>query len=43
MQSLSKQGYTVLHWNDAGMAYWAISDLNADEMKTFAESYAGAK
>lgn len=43
MHSLSKQGYNVLHWNAAGMAYWAISDLNADEMKTFAESYASAK
>ena len=43
MQSLSKHGYNVLHWINGGMALWAISDLNATEMKTFAEAYAGAK
>jgi len=43
MQSLSKHGYNVLHWINGGMAFWAISDLNATEMKTFAEAYAGAK
>jgi anti-sigma factor RsiW len=43
MQSLSKHGYNVLHWTEAGMVYWAISDLNPAEMKTFAESYATAK
>ncbi len=42
-QSLSKQGYHILHWSDAGMTYWAISDLNEREMKTFAETYASAK
>lgn len=41
-QSASRQGYNVLHWTDAGLAFWAISDLNAAEMKTFAETYAGA-
>ena len=43
MQSLSKHGYNVLHWINGGMAFWAISDLNATEMKTFAEAYLGAK
>jgi len=43
MQSLSKHGYNVLHWINGGMAFWAISDLNAAEMKAFAEAYAGAK
>ncbi len=43
MQSMSKHGYNVLHWINGGMAFWAISDLNATEMKTFAEAYAGAK
>ena len=40
--SASKRGYNVVHWTDAGLAFWAISDLNAPEMKTFAETYAGA-
>ena len=42
-QSFSKHGYNVLHWTDAGLAFWAISDLNPAEMNTFAETYASAK
>jgi anti-sigma factor RsiW len=33
----------LLHWSDAGMVFWAISDLNAADIKTFAETYAGTK
>lgn len=42
-QALSKQGYHVLHWRDAGMTFWAISDLNPAEIKVFAETYASAR
>jgi len=41
--SVAKRGYNVLHWNDAGMAFWAVSDLNAAEMRDFAAAYAAAK
>lgn len=43
LQPVSKRGYNLLHWSAAGMNYWAISDLNPAEMKTFAETYAGAQ
>lgn len=43
MQALSRQGYNVLHWNDGSMRFWAISDLNSDELKLFAEMFANAK
>lgn len=42
-QALSKRGYQVLHWTDGGMTFWAISDLNAAEMKVFAESFSTSK
>jgi anti-sigma factor RsiW len=42
-QELSRNGYNILHWSEGGMAFWAISDLNAFELKTFAEAYASAK
>lgn len=29
------QGYHVLHWTQGGMSYWAVSDLNENEMKEF--------
>jgi anti-sigma factor RsiW len=35
----SKRGYQVLHWADRGMTFWAISDLNAAELKTFGERF----
>ena len=43
MRGFSRQGYNVLHWSDAGMTYWAISDLNGGELKDFARAYASAK
>ena len=31
-----RQGYNLLHWTNAGMNYWAISDLNTVELHEFA-------
>jgi anti-sigma factor RsiW len=31
-----RQGYNLLHWANAGMNYWAISDLNGVELHEFA-------
>ena len=42
-QTLSKDGYNVVHWRDVGMQYWAISDLNAAELETFAARYSEAQ
>ena len=38
--ALSKRGYQVLRWTQGGLAFWAISDLNAAELKTFSEKFA---
>jgi mycothiol system anti-sigma-R factor len=43
MRAFSRQGYNALHWTDAGMTYWAISDLNGAELRDFAQAYASAK
>lgn len=43
MQTVSKHGYHLLHWADADMTYWAISDVDPTDLKTFAEMYASAK
>lgn len=43
MQTSSLHGYNLLHWTDAGMKYWAISDLSPADIKIFAEAYASAK
>jgi anti-sigma factor RsiW len=31
----TRQGFSILHWNSAGMTWWAVSDLNVDELRTF--------
>ncbi len=30
-----ENGYNILHWATAGMAYWSVSDLNAAELADF--------
>ena len=42
-QTFSKDGYNVLRWTEGGLAFWAVSDLNAAELKDFAQAYASAK
>jgi anti-sigma factor RsiW len=32
-----QKGYNLIHWRASGMNYWAISDLNAAELKQFVE------
>ena len=31
----TNQGYNVIQWTSAGMAYWAVSDLNNGELQEF--------
>jgi anti-sigma factor RsiW len=35
----SVKGYNVLRWADDGIGYWAVSDLNASELATFARLF----
>ncbi|WP_046861513.1 anti-sigma factor family protein [Microvirga massiliensis] len=36
---LSREGYNVLHWTENGMTLWAVSDLNASELREFGEAF----
>jgi anti-sigma factor (TIGR02949 family) len=33
----SRDGYSLVHWCKDGMEYWAVSDLNGEELKQFAQ------
>ena len=32
-----RRGYNLIHWTESGMNFWAVSDLNSDELKEFAK------
>jgi anti-sigma factor RsiW len=34
---LSRRGYQMAHWVGLGLNFWAVSDLNADELRAFAQ------
>jgi anti-sigma factor RsiW len=36
-QTLERQGYHLVHWVDGGRSFWAVSDLNAQELRQFVE------
>lgn len=36
-RSITRQGFNVTTWQQEGMKYWAVSDLNAVDLKRFVE------
>lgn len=38
----SRNGYNVLRWNQDGMAFWAVSDLNPQELADFVRRWQAA-
>jgi anti-sigma factor RsiW len=36
-REVASQGYHLLRWSDAGLEYWAVSDLNSGELANLAE------
>jgi len=37
LRASTRQGYNLLNWAQAGMEFWAVSDLNEAELKQFAD------
>jgi anti-sigma factor RsiW len=33
----SARGYNIVHWSEHDIAFWLVSDLNANELRQFAE------
>jgi anti-sigma factor RsiW len=41
MNAMSRQGYQLLHWVDSDFNYWAVSDVNANDLQTFKQQFEG--
>jgi anti-sigma factor RsiW len=37
--AISHQGYQLLHWVDSDFNYWAVSDVNGDDLQTFKQQF----
>jgi anti-sigma factor RsiW len=35
LRNLTRQGYHAIHWIQGGFTYWAVSDLNEQELQEF--------
>ena len=36
---ITRQGYQLLHWVDSDFGYWAVSDVNINDLQTFREQF----
>ena len=36
-ESFTKDGYNVSHWDRDGFSFWAVSDVNAEDLRAFAD------
>ena len=36
-ESFTKDGYNVSHWDRNGFTFWAVSDVNAEDLRAFAD------
>jgi anti-sigma factor RsiW len=39
MKARSRQGYQLLHWVDSDFNYWAVSDVNINDLQTLKENF----
>jgi anti-sigma factor RsiW len=37
--AMSHQGYQLVHWADPDFNYWAVSDVNANDLQTFKQQF----
>ena len=41
VQATSRRGFHIVHWTHDRLTYWAISDLNAEDLQQFADAVRG--
>jgi anti-sigma factor (TIGR02949 family) len=38
----TRSGFNLIHWRSGGIAYWAVSDLNGEELQQFVDDFRNA-
>jgi len=38
-ETMSRQGYQLLHWADSDFNYWAVSDVNINDLQSFKQKF----
>ena len=38
-KTISRQGHQLLHWTDSDFNYWAVSDVNVDDLQLFKQQF----
>jgi anti-sigma factor RsiW len=38
-ETMSRQGYQLLHWADSDFNYWAVSDVNINDLQAFKQQF----
>ncbi len=41
-ETVTRSGYSLVHWIDHGMSFWAVSDAAMSEVQAFERSYLGS-
>ena len=42
VRAVAAQGYNLMRWSKGGLTFWAVSDVNADELERFAREFQAA-
>jgi anti-sigma factor RsiW len=38
-EMVTRQGYHLLHWIDGDFTYWAVSDVNVNDLQSFKQVF----
>ncbi|PYI71050.1 MAG: anti-sigma factor, partial [Verrucomicrobia bacterium] len=38
-ETVTREGYNLLHWTEGDFTYWAVSDVNVSDLQNFKRSF----
>ena len=43
LAAAARRGFNVRHWREGGLDFWAVSDINPDELAEFEQKFAALR